>query len=300
MKLISCIDDAFLPHYGAMVESVRRTNPGVDIHYFLLHAGLRAENQRKLLDYARRNGLRMELLDANDHRHQLGRLFVSQHVSLATYYRLVIPALLPRSESKVLYLDVDLIVRAPLSDLYDTDISEYGAAAVHEPHGIFYFEALSLPSQFHYFNAGVLLINLDYWRTRRIAEIALDFARSRPELLRCWDQCALNHALSGQVLFLGYEWNYQPGWRGSNESKMSGYCDRSHMNPKIVHFAGPFKPWHFMSDQEYKDEYWAHLSNTPWSDYRPPDRTITNRLKKLVPIEWRNYLRPIRSRVFGR
>jgi lipopolysaccharide biosynthesis glycosyltransferase len=299
MKIVSCIDDAFSPHYGAMVESVRRANPGVDIHYFLLHAGLQAENQRKLLDYARRHALRMELLDANDRRHQLAGLLVSQHVSLATYYRLLIPALLPPSASKVLYLDVDLIVRAPLSDLYDIDISEYGAAAVHEPDGILYFEALSLPSQFHYFNAGVLLINLDYWRSRRIAETALEFAQFHPELLRCWDQCALNYALRGQVLFLGYEWNYQPPWRGVKESTTSASCDRSSINPKIVHYAGFFKPWHFMSDQEYKEEYWAHLANTPWSDYRPPDRTMTNRLKKLVPIKWRNYLRPIRSRVFG-
>jgi hypothetical protein len=81
---------------------------------------------------------------------------------------------------------------------------------------------------------------------------------------------------------------------------MSGYRDHPRLNPKIVHFAQLFKPWHFMSDQEYKDEYWMYLSNMPWADYRPFDRTVTNRLKKLVPIEWRNYLRPIRSGVFAR
>lgn len=55
-----------------------------------------------------------------------------------------------------------------------------------------------------------------------------------------------------------------------------------------------------MSDQEYKDEYWAHLSNTPWSDYGPVDRTVTNRLKKFVPIELRNYFGPLCSRALGR
>ena len=47
--------------------------------------------------------------------------YKGDYISLATYYRLLIPELIP-NEDRILYLDCDIIVRKSLSDLYNRDL----------------------------------------------------------------------------------------------------------------------------------------------------------------------------------
>ena len=42
-------------------------------------------------------------------------------------------------------------------------------------------DTLSIPNPFNYFNAGVLLVNLEKWRRDNIADQILDFVRDYPE-----------------------------------------------------------------------------------------------------------------------
>ena len=55
------------------------------------------------------------------------------HVSLATYFRILIPRILPADIDKVLFLDSDVIVRAPVAELYNQSIDGYTHAAVENP-----------------------------------------------------------------------------------------------------------------------------------------------------------------------
>ena len=64
---------------------------------------------------------------------------------------------------KVLYLDVDMIVRHSLDSLWDTDINDYAIAAVPDMDEQSHIESnrLPYPMETGYFNAGMLLINVD-------------------------------------------------------------------------------------------------------------------------------------------
>lgn len=49
-------------------------------------------------------------------------LFVDQHLSIETYYRLIIPEIMP-DYHKILYLDCDMVVDCDVADLYEENLN---------------------------------------------------------------------------------------------------------------------------------------------------------------------------------
>ena len=191
-------------------------------------------------------------------------LRVDRDVSIATYYRLAAPHILPSNVGKILYLDSDIIVRRSLEDLWNTDIQDYALAAVIDPwwspgggpH-------VEVPPGAKYFNAGVLLINLDYWRMNNVSENATAFARNNFEKVHYWDQDALNAILVDRWIPVPQIWNAYDFHKG-----------RSVIDPAIVHFCGP-KPWHWYAEHArwsaryaFIHEYRRCRRKTPWPRYR--------------------------------
>ena len=93
-----------------------------------------------------------------------------------------------------------------------------------------------LPRVSDYFNAGVLLIDLERWRQQRITERAFEYLRQYPHS-PCSDQDALNVACDRAWRQLEPRWNIQNYW----ETQMS--CITPGDGPGIIHFAGRLKPW---------------------------------------------------------
>ena len=105
--------------------------------------------------------------------------------STASYLPLLIPALAPNRE-RALYLDSDLLVRADLTTLWNSQ-SAHGTTPLSAV-GDFGFMKLAdalkgdacarlgLDGEAPYFNSGVMLMNLDLWRAGEISERAFEFA----------------------------------------------------------------------------------------------------------------------------
>ncbi len=137
-----------------------------------------------------------------------------RHLNTTIYLRLVMEDILPAGLDRVVFLDGDLVVEGDLAKLYDQDpedailmaVCDYGGTTIREElpiPGIEPTAKKSLP----YFNAGVLLINLEGWREQRIGKIALDYVREfRP---RYFDQDALNAVLVSKWRPLDLAWNAQ-------------------------------------------------------------------------------------------
>ena len=103
-----------------------------------------------------------------------------------------------------------------------------------------------------YFSAGVMLVNVEAWLAHDIAEQCRAFLTDKPEHVRLADQDALNVVVADRWRRLPLEWNVLPisaYIRGNEEAYRAGYVlpledaialeDRA----RILHFAGPFKPW---------------------------------------------------------
>ena len=148
---------------------------------------------------------------------------------------------------------------------------------------------------------------MDLERMRRddCARQLLDFARQHPDNTYP-DQDALSALFGDRHVASHPRWNAQVTlWQlGVDEMPFSAAeIDEARTNPAIVHFIGPFKPWHYLCAHPYRDKYFEHLAATPWP--RPPlqGRTAVNRvLRHLSPTgldRWFRFRHAVASRWHG-
>jgi UDP-glucose/galactose:(glucosyl)LPS alpha-1,2-glucosyl/galactosyltransferase len=218
---------------------------------------------------------------------QVGPVHTSRSYPSPAWYRLFLPELLPRL-SRVLYLDIDLVVVDRLEELWQTELGDHYLAAVTnllEPH--FEHRPATLGVQTHnYFNSGVMLMNLDRMRRDDAGQAVLDFARRRGDELIWVDQDALNAVLGDGRLPLHPRWNCMNSiLTFPNAAQVFGAAEVevARRHPAIRHFEGPAmnKPWHYMCDHAGRELYERHRRLTPWPHYRPEGRTPRNMVRRL-------------------
>jgi len=201
------------------------------------------------------------------------------HFTKAIYYRLFIGQLLPEEVKKILYLDCDTIVDGPLDDLFKTDLKEYvlGAAPDHYLGALDKLERLNLSKDIKYFNSGVLLINLEKWRSFNVESRVLAYIEKYSDVIEFADQDALNTVLHYDYKELSSEYNFLIDFKAEREE------GEDEISPAIIHYIdASCKPWFYMSEHYLKERYWAYLRETPYKDYREVDRNLNNILTKFL------------------
>ena len=177
-----------------------------------------------------------------------------RHISVETYYRLFAQFVLPSHLDRILWLDSDIIVKGPIVELYDHNIDGVSLVAfpnMGEASVGGNAERLGLPSDFIYFNAGVLLLNLTYLRENTSKDQILKFFVQRGDSFRQQDQDALN------LLF--YE-----SARVINDQRFNcmvnapKYFSRPDITQEaaIIHYAGRQKPWKIKWQNAYSCYWW--------------------------------------------
>lgn len=161
------------------------------------------------------------------------------HISRITYARLLLPRIFP-DISRVLYLDSDILVLDRLQDLCELELGGKILGAVTD--GLdFQLKAgtsrPAVPQVQDYFNAGVLLIDLDRWRNARVSEKALEYLAANPASPFS-DQDALNVACDGQWARLDGRWNYLV-----YDEDLAITSLHPDDRPRIAHFVTWKKPW---------------------------------------------------------
>jgi lipopolysaccharide biosynthesis glycosyltransferase len=93
-----------------------------------------------------------------------------------------------------------------------------------------------------YFNAGVILVNVEAWRREMITERAMEYLTKHPA--HFWDQSALNVVLHGKVLPLDERYNTIANMR-KNWPLLTGPYGS---NDRLIHFLDYPKPWDFLCE----------------------------------------------------
>jgi lipopolysaccharide biosynthesis glycosyltransferase len=176
---------------------------------------------------------------------------LSNHAQLANYYRLFLTEILDEKIDKVLYLDVDMIVLGDVSVIYDVSLEGKAVAAVSattSPKET--NEWLAIPEGYEYFNSGVLLVNLAYFRREKLAERFTEYVTGNAEKIKYWDQDVLNALLYDKRVIIGKEWNVD----------QHIYALHPSLDVKIIHFTGTHKPWNFpYCTHPLRAEYFKYL-----------------------------------------
>lgn len=182
---------------------------------------------------------------------------------LGTYYRLLLPELI--DQDKILYLDWDIIVNKDISKLYDIELDNHMLAGIKTNVLKPWMENIQVDN---YINAGMMLIDLRWWRDRDVWNKCIEFCAKYPMGLEgkvsiMWDQCAINKICEWNIKYIDPIYNQTPMcFRWDLDYKVLGYdisqYTQAIKNPTIIHFAWVDKPWKANS---------LHPYNKLWNQY---------------------------------
>ena len=199
------------------------------------------------------------------------------HISKMTFARFTIPRIFARDVGRVLYLDADILVLDDLGPLWETDLKGAVIGAVLDRILDPQIKARApglekFPRVRDYFNAGVLLIDLDRWRKERISENALEYLGGHPDSPLA-DQDALNVTCDGRWTELGLRWNFYDHFKTAILQMPPAE------RPKIAHFTGQ-KPWKASALSVNADLYEIFRNRTRFA------RTRSDKLRDLGTRAW--------------
>jgi lipopolysaccharide biosynthesis glycosyltransferase len=302
--LVACAaNEEFLAPVSAMLHSLGQAVDGA-VEVVLLHdEDLSHEGRSRVERTVRDTGGTLRFVAVPAERLAA---FPSGRFPRTIWARALLPELLPDA-ARVLYLDADTIVLDSPAPLWSTDLGDAPFAAVANP--LYPFmddwprERLGIDDIRQYVNSGVLLLNLDQLRREDAPGRLLAFARAHPEN-PCPDQDALSALFGARHASLHPRWNAQVTLWDLRMDQMpftEAEVHEARRDPAIVHFIGPFKPWHYLCRHPYADRYFAHLAATPWPAPAIEGRTPVNRvLRRLSPTTVDRWFRRQAARAASR
>lgn len=298
MDIVACTDKKNVMPTGVMMHSVCVNNMDTDIvFHVVVDEDVSSVDCEDLMDVvAQFAGKTISVYPVT--REILNNTFpgVSGTIPRASYFRLFLSELLPESIDKVLYLDGDIIVRGSLACLWDIDLSSYALAAVPDMRTgtIDRYNRLRYSPNKGYFNAGVLLINLKYWREHQVLNSFLDFITNNPSSIVAHDQDVLNYMFQDLKLTLPIKYNLQHGflWK----SPLCYYWDyedeilEARKDPVILHFTSANKPYakYQRPRHPFSSSFVKYQNMTKWKGVRIDNRTVKLKIKCfcIVILEW--------------
>src|SRR5262249_14381288 len=152
-----------------------------------------------------------------------------------TYCRILLPQLL--DVPRLIYVDSDLLVFRDLSELFDLPLSRGKVlAAVPDwetptlgDDSRTIADAMNLPHVGSYFNAGVMLLDLDELRIRNFTNRSFEFFNEWQGCYRFHDQSALNFLLHREIEELPEHWN-RASWQFDAQNNNELNC--------VLHYTG--------------------------------------------------------------
>ena len=279
--VIACSADSnyALPLAVTLYSALVNMHQDTPVALYILDAGIRTDQRQRItqcITHAR-DGVNLTWVPVDVSQVQT---YGSRNwMTGAAYARLYLPALLPDTVDKVIYLDADMIVREDVLDLWKLDIGHHAVAAVRDQAigmvssiwGIARYHERGLDPATPYFNSGVMVINLSKWRLINVMEGAFEYVQENKEVMRLNDQEALNATLYDDWLELDPRWNQHPrvftypNWaHSSHKEHYKAIIKRLIEDPYIIHFASKPKPWENGSMHPYQRLWLYYLRTSGW------------------------------------
>ncbi len=280
--IFSC-DNAYAPYLGVCIHSlVLHANPNKNYDILILDGGITAE-RKKMITVGIPPHVSVRFVDVlprltDDQR----RFFIGNgHISTATYYRFLIADLLPDFD-KVCYLDCDAVLTDDVATLFETDIGDTYLGVVHDLGAVYLYHNeerfhtyinthLKMQDIHHYFNAGVLVMNLKQMRRDAVPQ-KLMTRLAELQTPRFLDQCVLNSVCENHVTYLPEKWNFlwflaihrtDTDFNDPAEQRAWQAYQKAAENPSFVHYASAQKPW-LSPELENARYFWQYARMTPF------------------------------------
>lgn len=236
-------DDAFwAPAYATMRSICLTTHRRENLVFHLCHRPLSAEHQADLMEIEAEFGASLRFYDLTQtprFRELMGKVPYHKRLTDIVYARFVLDSFLPADVERIIYLDCDMMVMAPIEELWEADLEGKPAAAVPDPWGKLIGSGRDLAATRDlldpadpYFNAGLLVIDIARWRDLKVFDRLVGLIE-RGEIDRLsFSQNVINLILKNNWQPLEPLWNVVD----PNAAHVA-------FNPKNLHYTGNTRPW---------------------------------------------------------
>jgi Lipopolysaccharide biosynthesis proteins, LPS:glycosyltransferases len=273
VDVVFCFDEKAAKNFCVAVSSMLMAQSSQEYEY-RIHCITISEGQKKVNVYVPNLGQRYKfqikfyIIDKT--------LFVGafeiRNITVATYFRFLIPELLKETE-KVIYIDTDTIIKRELGDLFKYDMKDLffrgvkgriNLSAVWENESKRIYWNRLKKSYGKYINAGVLLMNLELIREYQIVK---EWKLLMDNEFCYQDQDIINMTCSEKIGFIPPKYNCMAQW----DDKVLQQFEREKIftneeikeaidTPVIIHFAGK-KPWNsFLGGNLFTAaEWWKYV-----------------------------------------
>ncbi len=249
----------------------------------ILDCGIRPRNKKRiaasLADVIGKRPIGIEWIKVTGRNYD--KAPIRHYYSKAIYPIFELPNLLSAKAKRVIFLDADLLLIDDLTKMWRMRVDNQAALAMRAPcystmhwhPNIEKLREFGVNSRTKYFNMGVMLINLEYWRKKKVAKKAWQLLAKR-DLWHLPSQDVLNVLLAGQWSELHARWNWVPdmdprAWEYDAEFLRKQYEEASSA-PSILHYLYKPKPWEKKCaySRTYKDLYRRYIRRTRFADHK--------------------------------
>lgn len=278
--LVLAFDDNYVMPFKVLWHSIMQTNSlPLETPVFILHTQSLSEKSISDISYFAENyKTYFHFIDASDYITQ--NLPISHHISDATYYRLYMASLIPNWVSTIIYFDTDIVVAKSIKYLFELALNCPIAATDHFSIN----DAIRLwgSESGQYFQAGVLIVNLETWRSRNLEKTFTKIIEEHTDRILWWDQDVLNIAFENN-------WQRIPVWFNVSNS-VRRYIDKKTIQKEtiIYHFDGKGKPWNNLADVKFSEMWYKMYEEVFKKEFnmkltrRPVYRIIASKIKKCL------------------
>ena len=282
--LLSCNSQYVFPT-NVLIKSILFNNTDDDINFWIMH-----DIQDDLIDKISSvcTDPRCKIHDIAIDTSVFGEMVIpkkyNQHVSIETYFRLLILDYLPNNLERVLYMDTDTICNKNLSFIYSVDLKNNLLAAC-EDYGFVLrphikkqvYHNLNFQDDDLYFNAGVILFNLSEIRKTYTTKEILNFIKQNSDRILFHDQDVINKIFHGRILSLPITMNCRPFFFLYTYKMEKKIISKAY----IIHY-GP-KPWNIKYTGTCLDLFWHYAF---LAGYEKEYNSIKNERKRYISFRW--------------
>ena len=280
LNVIFSSDDNYAQHMGVAIYSLLQNNQLFKrIMIYIIDNEISEDNKKYVLNIISQfENAKLEWVDFNNWKNKLSLKMGKWSISISSYARLFIGSMLGTDVDRILYLDCDMLILESLYDLWNSDMQGNTIAAVQDTIGDSTKKSVGVIESRKYFNAGMLLIDLDRWRYLEMEKKCLQFIDEKKGNVTHHDQGVLNGIVNGKFKRLPLEYNLMTIhyiWPINKIIKYYGESSQFYSekeislakeNPIIIHFTPSFttRPWVENCKHPQRNIYWQYLEKTPW------------------------------------
>ena len=252
MNVLISSDFNYLDKYVTMLCSLKRCTKEA-IKIFFLNSRVERKDMEAFVKTMAQYDMETEVVDVKGIGFE--NYPIAHHLSIETYFRILAQFILPESVDRIIWLDADIVVLKDISEFYYQDFQGKKYVVCEEKvnrteYGMNLKKKIGLPESHVYFNAGVMLMNIELLRRDTDMDYLMGECERLKDSVEWFDQDILNIIYQNDLKYDdAVKYNYQV----AHEKKIS---KNKLAQIHIMHYNSRKKPWLYEEINDTSVFYW--------------------------------------------